>query len=511
MFAVLNIFFIVLVLLIVILNVCSHVFRCFYKWCACCFKCCTCCCGPPRDPDAPKQVDDPNAKYTKMDYYRITSFLFVIIGIPIMCILSTVLGVQAGADNSSGVVNAPQGFANFAIDAEPVITRQMISQVGETLVPLFEGVNDTVNRAISIDDLNGAAVEFNLSLGDFPQIQTFIDIGFDIANLTTDASAPIIDGVVDFLIDLNTTANNITDINNELIADINTIAGQNNAMVVVLDQTNATVSDFKVVIVSILGDGGSNPGIISSAKSDLSALPTASVFDTAGTSVISLANGGEDGNSANIQSVADDCVVVYDLVLALPNYITTADNIDSLNATLRDLVADGGIFDQLIDEVDSIDGIVTGYPSLARVADVLQELKDVVLSVEITQIIDLLNQLLDLFNIAPEWMDEIHDEVALLKGLVNMGVNVTDAFTKQLITINSTLIGLSDDIMDLTNITNDEFSVSETQKQIDDILELIDDSKIEITGNVMSYVVFPLLHLLVIMHMLCSLFFRLAF
>ena len=64
-----------------------------------------------------------------------------------------------------------------------------------------------------------------------------------------------------------------------------------------------------------------------------------------------------------------------------------------------------------------------------------------------------------------------------------MGINVTEAFTNQLYTINSTIIGLPDNIMDITNITT-EFDQNEVFKQIDDILELISDSNKTVTGKI---------------------------
>jgi len=430
-----------------------------------------------------KQVDDYGGKYTKMDYCRIFSFVIVIVGIPICCILSSVLGVEALSANSSGMVNAPQGFADFIVDSEPVVTQQAISQVGDTFVPLFEGLNGTINQAISIEELEAAAVEFNNSLDNFPHVQTFIDIGYDIANLTTNASSPFIDGIIDELVGLNDTLSSVTAINDEILTNIDIIGAQNIAIIAVLGDTNETVNELYDVTVALLGDGDTIQGTIPSISEDLGALPSSGPFLTAGTSVASLSSGAQDGNPGNIGDVADDCTAVFTTTSALPDYDTTATALASLNTTIRTLVADGGIFDQLIEEIDDINGIIQGYPSFESVGDLLLDLESTILEADIFAVLGLLSDLLDLFNIVPEWILDVHDEVSRLKSLVTMGINVTEAFTNQLYTINSTIIGLPDNIMDITNITT-EFDQNEVFKQIDDILELISDSNKTVTGKI---------------------------
>jgi len=433
--------------------------------------------------EEPKMVHDYKGKYTKRDYCRITSFVFVVIGIPLWCILGSVLGAQQLAERSTGIVNAPAGLQDFIIFSEPVASNQMISQVGGTLIPLIEGIDDLVQTSVNFDELIDAALLFNSSRAESPRVQTFLDIGYEIANLTTDEAPPIVDGVLDIMVDLNTTLHNITVINGELIDYVTAIGVQNGKLSYELGNTSEVITDLRVLVVELVGDD-SVVGAVTTISDDLGDLPATTDFDTAGTSVTSMGSSGLDGDSSGISGVVTDCNVVYATLAALPNYDTTAAALGTIDSNMAAMVSDYGSFDQLEWRLGNISSVVSNYPSFSDIGDLLLDLEDTALAIDIVELLDLLRDLLGLFDIVPRILNDVNAEVDKARGQISMGVNVTQTFTKQLYTINSTIIGLPDYIMDIANYTfGDEFNVDYLLKQMDNYTDIISETNETVTGE----------------------------
>jgi hypothetical protein len=477
----------VVVLLIILLNISCHVISC------CCGLYRRCCkkkkevvpeVGPNGELVEPtKQVHDHKGKYTKRDYCRMTSFGFVIIGIPLWCILGMTLGANQLAENSSGLVNAPAGVRDFIVFTEPVLTKNMISQVGGVLIPLVEDIDGLIQTTLNFDEMIGAAELFNSSLINFPQVQTLIDMGYEAANVT-DQSQLIIGDVVNEMLNLSSVIDAVVATNDDLITFVLAIGDQNGKLSYELGNTSIVITDLRTLVVELVGDGASVPGAVSTISSDLNNLPASTNFDTAATSVGTMSSSGLDNNPTAIAGVSTDCTTVYSALAALPNYDLTAANLTTINDNMATMSNDGGSCDQLSWRIGNISAVVGAYPNFSDTGVLLASLNRTVQSVDINPLIGLLGDLLDLFSIVPEWIEEIDDEIDKIRGLIVMGVNVTQSFTKQLVTVNATIMKVPDNIMDVYTYTfGDKFNVSYLTEELNNITKTLSDVNETVVGK----------------------------
>lgn len=480
-YAGINIVAIVVVLLIVLLNICVNLWSCLcgclWRFCKCCF--CGCC---SKRPVVEKTVNNPKAKYTSRDYFRMTQFGFVILGIPILFCLGHFLGNVKISENSAGLLDAPAGFQGVVMGVEPPLTNTMIGVVSEITVPAAYAINDTFNQAVNISELIEGIAVVNATTREWPQVQTLIDIGFDFANMTTDASVPIIDNLITEFTNINDTVNTIIAVNNNLTLFINDIDTVNQRLTVVLSDTNASIISLRTSVVNLLGDGGSTTGLIPSVANDLEQLPAGSVFTAASTAQQGIVDTSLDGDSSGISTLVTELQTLGSTIGGLPNFGTTADNLRTLNSTINQLVADGGVFDTMNANVNNLTEALTEYPSFTVVGRELQSLDSAVRGVNIFAILTFLGDIVDLFDTVPDLIADIRAEVIKMKNLTVL-VDAAGDFTNQIYSINETILELSEEIIEFADNFEKNFNTTDLLADLDDIIEQIDD----VTRNVTDY------------------------
>ena len=450
------------------------------------YSCCRCLCKTPI-PNEPKKVDDLNTK-TCCDKFRMVLFTFAIIGIPIVFTLSNVMGNYKISENSVGLVNAPSGVQDLVIDIEPTISRLCLSIFSLMVVPLVYSLNQTINTAVTIDDLVDSMVDINSTLDRWPDLSVVLDSAYDFANITTNASAPLISELIGEFTRINTSVTNITGTNNDLIAHLDQITAANANILSLIGDTNASVYDIDLTIEEFIGSAH-NSGIIPGIVDDLDALsrkpdgkfPDSSEFSDAADGETALQSGTYSGDASQITSLAHTLNDIYTNLSALPNYTLVSHSLVYLNDTIVDINSDDGILQVSLDIIANISGAVNLYPNVSDISNSLVTLETIVQEISLDPAIDVLQRLLNVFWTIPTVLVNVHDEVEKMKIFTEL-IASAKVFTNQLYTINSTIVTLPDDVLEFAIDYDDKTNVTKRMTDLDDALADILDANGTVSG-----------------------------
>jgi hypothetical protein len=211
-------------------------------------------------------------------------------------------------------------------------------------------------------------------------------------------------------------------------------------VIAVVNNISSTLSDSSRLVGNITAMNaylfGSGSGIVYSVANDLSTIsysstpgdgfPSASDFNDAasgGTSSIQrLLDGDYDNqNTAEMATFVSALQAIYYQVAELPDYATTANNIQLINDTIVDLVGPGGIADELLDELATLDTKLNFLPPFTEISTDIENLYSLTLELP-PYLDDLTTYVVDIAGLVaeiPGIIDELIAIVEILPPLVD--------------------------------------------------------------------------------------------
>jgi len=466
-----NMLAIVIIILIIMLNITWNL----CKLCGrCCHMCCTCCC---KKTATPAKVNDPATKFSKRDYCRMMSLMFVILGIPILFTLGLTLGSQKVSENSYGLVNIGAGFQGMVMGSEPAMTNSMLFTVAEVVVPLVQGFNETFTAALNLTQLVGAVALLNESLPDLPQARVLLDIGYEVADKTTVEANPVIDQLIRDFAAINNTVGQVNTSLGETVVFIDELSAQNSVLSSVLNDTSVTLGNVRTAVVVLVGDGSSVAGIVNTAQNDLSTFPDSATLSTGGDAAARVNDNSVDGDEAGMADVVSDLTAAYNSIKSAVNFSKTADSLLLANSTMNSMIADGGLFDQLISDITSIETTINNYPSFDDAANIISDIDSAVRGMNISGVLDTVDNLIDIFLPLPSIVTKVYDELNKLHTLTDL-FEIPAVLRDQVLNVNRTFMLLPDkvqgfDLAEFIRDYDDNFNVTSRMNELDDYLDEI--------------------------------------
>jgi len=457
-------------------------------------RCCCRCCGYGRKKNTGETIApmDSNSepveivKIKKLNPLKLVCICLGILGIVIMCILSTVLGNTALTESSSGIVNAPAGAQQISQDIEPQLTEVMIQIMSTVVVPAMISLNETINSAINVPQMTASMLTLNESLPELPDVGEMLDVLYNIDNITTgNVTTDLVDELSDLLDELIVDKERVEELINLLGDDVDTMSSSNNDMLEAIDRANDTIIATEMFVSEVIGTDN-DEGLAAEVHRDLTAIqrspegtiPPVDVFDEASDgeygSTRVLISGGMDGNSSQVQLMNDKLSVIYTNMSSLPNYTVTANNIVALNDTINDALGDSGILSNITDSLLALESVVDSYPALNITASYVNELYTIVQSVDedLDTAIDILQELYDLFDGLPSDLAILYREVEAVRVISDI-LSAFEVLTDQLTGVNETLVELPSSLGSLTDVYAD---INETASDIvNDVDDMLDD------------------------------------
>lgn len=456
-----------------------------------CLRCCKCCLKP-------KSFFKPETRYIALNVC-LSVFLVVIF-------IVTILGHVAGGSklfNAIGSVpEAANGAANiYAEEMGGPVVEFGINTISSVLLPLFAAINSTLLSAFNLQAISNDLHRLNDTIYKLPNIANVrATLGY-VEDDVNDISWAI-GNISSSIQNINSQTNYIETAANVISTDLSTISTTMMNVTKHLNTTLVLVDAFATKNDILFGISGSTTGKIDSISSDLSTIsrsntpgqgfPMVSSFDDAASgatgSMDRLLGGSFNGqNSAELATLNSRLFAIYDMIAQLPNYHDTADDLRYVNSTVVSIVQTGGLIDQLIDSIDTVNTELASLPSsttfIAHVTDLYDETKSISLSKIRLQV----NQIQNIVNRIPTQIDALYMEAIKLPKVIPLMLPILlDLMITQLEGFNSTIAKLPVNSTKLYHTIST--TLTDSIETTSDLLETLNSTKISVFDvNITEY------------------------
>jgi hypothetical protein len=453
-------------------------------------KCCCC-----RKPAIPPPED--LKKKRRVEYCRITVSILAVIGVPLVFLLSTLMGTYGISSSSESLTTASTGAKNLISSMEPGITGLFVSSAATILAPTISNFNITLTSAVDVILMAQSMDDINRTVPLLPDTARMIDALVDVRFIATNTCQVPLDNLVALSDELVNQNNQLSNLVITLIDDVDDIKAANTRILSslshgqkILNETEDTMMDlFGTTDLPVIDD---SLGLLGGIKSDLNkiqrapsgAIPTTTVFTAASDSMTDLLSGALNNSVAGLGTLNGQLTPIYNNMSALPNFTTTGNNILKVNRTIHSMLSPGGLFDQVPTALNAISNNISAYPSLNPIYHHLDSLDILVHNLNISGAISLLEVLTGIFRQVPPQLTVLSQELEQIR-LLNVILPALEALTDQLYGFNASIIKLPatlskiSDAYDTINKT-----ASDVMSQVDDIQDRIDTANTTVTGYI---------------------------
>lgn len=421
-------------------------------------RCCLVSCGSSKAPKKTRHMHRPCAAV----------FGFSLLSLLSLILFSTFAGNDAITENLSseqyGFDNSVAGVQRIIHGLEPYFTQTALSTTSDVLAPLISQLNATVNEAISLPDLIAASESLNTTLHDLPSPSGLVDILTDIQDIAYNSS-DIVDDLINDLEGLDDTVGTVSGDLSALTQSIVNLTATNDVLLVTIHAVNDSLVDLDNFLDYTVGSGG----VISSSRDDLKAmqrvqnggmLPNEEVFVSATTgygSTARLIDGSMNSNVTDITLMNSKLTDIYTNLSGLPSYSLSADNLVAVNDTISAALAPYGLLENMTDAITQLSvDVLLPLPHLYTISDVLStfESRLIDMSDQIGESIDSVNRLLDTVALLLPQFTRLNTTIMGAYEVENV-LPVVETVREQLVGVNTTILILSGQLLDIYNATGD--------------------------------------------------------
>jgi len=431
---------------------------------------CRCCCRK-------KKQKDPDT----VNLWKVVWFATTIIFLGIILIIATVSGNYAFSESSSDFTMAGKGAQGILMASSPKASKFFISSSADVIAPALKSINDTITNSFSIPYVVEDLSFLNQTIPRLPNVDVILDAVYDVQNVT---ESPLIDDLFDEIDTLDGQRKDVINGVDALIDDLQDVSDANDILLSSLVSLNSSINEIESIYNDLNGDNG----VVESIYDDIVTInrqpdgqfPQISTFESVSNnsyaSMPRLISGAMDGDADEISDLNDKLINIYNDMLLLPDYGDTAQDLLTLNDTITDVVKTNGAIDNMISTIQQFEAAIAAYPNLTTISSHVQDLDNIVSSIDLDPAIDLLEELLELFETIPDVIVTLDREVNKMYLLDDMLPSLK-RLSDQLLRVNETLIVLPDAMRDIANIYDEvNQTISDALAEVDNMLEQVDDA-----------------------------------
>lgn len=419
------------------------------------------------------------------------------IGIPLVFLLSTLLGTYGITSSSESLTTASTGAKNLISSMEPGLTGLFVSSAATIMAPTISHFNVTLTSAVDVIVMAQSLDDINRTVPLLPDTALMIDALVDVNFIARNTCQVPLDNLVtlsDELVNQNNQLNNLV---NTLTDDVSDIKVANTRLLgslfhgqKILNETGGTMMDlFGTTDLPVADDslgllGGIKDDLNQIQRAPMGPIPIASDFNAAADSMTDFISGTLNNSVSGLDTLNDQLTPIYNSMSGLPNFTTTANNVLKVNSTIHSMLSPGGLFDQVPTALNAISNNITAYPSLNPIYHRLSALDILVDNLNITGAISVLQTLTGIFRQIPPQLTFLSSELEQIR-LLNVILPALESLTDQLYGFNASIIELPStlsmvyDAYDTINKT-----ASDVIHQVDDIQDRINTANTTITGYI---------------------------
>ena len=465
---------------IVILIIIGYIIFCLIR---CCAKCCR--------PAAVADTDDTDADQSikKSNKAMVVFKVNTIIGILVMFFLSLFLGIYGLAERAPGIMNSPSGAVDILRALEPKLTQVFVSSAANVAAPALTSLNETITSSIDIPALANSMQLLNDTMPHIPDIGLIVERLRHVENITGNATALLVEEMIDMAGSLSDDRDRMAAIVNELREFTVESDEANAGLAYAIVQTNSSIDTIEEDMEFLFGADGSG-GLVGSIRSDLIALqrapdgivPSTDTFDEASDGSYGttprLVSGAMEGDIAEIDSLVDKLTVIYTNMTNLPNYTETAESVMTLNVTIMDALAPNGAVSYLLGNLTAIQDGVVNYPDLLSATLLVSESLELFNGVldDLDRAVEVLEELDVSFSTLPGDLQVLKSELEDVR-LLNATLDGLLVIKEQLLSVNESLVKLPNALGKITDVFDDvKDNANDVLDDLDGMLEDIDEA-----------------------------------
>ena len=429
----------------------------------------------------------------------LTLFFAFLVTVIILCYTN---GIAVVFDGVAETADAPSGFATVTYRMSTALMPTFVAMMGSVALPTLRDLNTTVNSAISYEAIVDDLEALNATVGRLPNIKKIIH-ALDTIDAGVDQLTSDINGVNQDYADYQTAKTNINDATYVCLSDLRRLNASLEWISGNVTVGEAVVADLADLYVDLFGAAGPNSynssdtdGILDKSQHDVrlatrsdtpgEGFPLEVTLADAATgpyaSLAQLVSNNLNADPTEIDALNTKLHGIYDSVLKLPNFTTTAIRLVSLNETIEGVLASDGLINNMEVFLHALEDSINTLPNVTLIAEHAQTLYDYTQDLNTDSIYGHVSSIDDTVDELATELDIIIVEVQKIRGvLLSVLPPLYNLLVVQVEGFNRTIMDTPYDTRKLFDRLNE--TVYDTLTNTDEFLPDLDTASADLVDN----------------------------